>query len=74
MNLTTVGSLELKNTEVRETIQSARFMGNKAYIVTFEQKDPFFVLDMSNPTAPKVAGILGFQATVATCTPTMRIM
>lgn len=58
MNLTTVGSLELKNTEVRETIQSARFMGNKAYIVTFEQKDPFFVLDMSNPTAPKVAGKL----------------
>jgi uncharacterized secreted protein with C-terminal beta-propeller domain len=35
-----------------------RFLGNKAYIVTFEQKDPFFVIDMSNPTAPKVAGKL----------------
>jgi inhibitor of cysteine peptidase len=58
MNLTTVGSLQLQNTEVRETIQSARFMGNKAYIVTFQQKDPFFVLDMSNPAAPKVAGKL----------------
>ncbi len=43
---------------IRETIQSARFMGNKAYVVTFLQKDPFFVLDMSNPTAPKVAGTL----------------
>ena len=58
MNLTIVGTLDLKNAEVRETIQSARFIGNKAYVVTFEQKDPFFVLDMSNPTAPRVAGKL----------------
>jgi inhibitor of cysteine peptidase len=57
-NLTTVGTLDLTNAEIRETIQSARFIGNKAYIVTFEQKDPFFVLDMSNPTAPRVAGKL----------------
>ena len=58
MNLTKVGELNLQNTEVRETIQSARFMGDKAYIVTFQQKDPFFVLDMSNPAAPRVAGKL----------------
>jgi uncharacterized secreted protein with C-terminal beta-propeller domain len=58
MNLTTVGSLQLQNAEVRETIQSARFIGNKAYIVTFQQKDPFFVLDMSNPTAPRMSGKL----------------
>jgi uncharacterized secreted protein with C-terminal beta-propeller domain len=58
MNLSTVGSLQLQNAEVRETIQSARFIGNKAYIVTFQQKDPFFVLDMSDPTAPKMAGKL----------------
>jgi inhibitor of cysteine peptidase len=58
MNLTTVGSVELKNAEIRETIMSARFIGNKAYIVTFEQKDPFFVLDMSDPTDPRVAGKL----------------
>jgi inhibitor of cysteine peptidase len=57
-NLTTVGSLQLENTELRETIQSARFIGDKAYIVTYEQKDPFFVLDMSNPTSPQVAGKL----------------
>jgi len=57
-NLTIVGSLELKNAEIRETIQSARFIGNKAYVVTFEQKDPFFVLDMSNPAAPKLSGKL----------------
>ncbi len=58
IDLKTVGALELKNAEVRETIQSTRFIGNKAYVVTFEQKDPFFVLDMSNPALPKVAGKL----------------
>ena len=58
MDLTTVGALELENAEVRETIQSTRFIGNKAYVVTFEQKDPFFVLDMSNPAVPRVAGKL----------------
>jgi uncharacterized secreted protein with C-terminal beta-propeller domain len=57
-NLTTVGEVRLENAEVRETIQSVRFIGDKAYVVTFEQKDPFFVLDMSNPTAPRVAGKL----------------
>ena len=58
MDLNTVGSLQLQNAEVRETIQSARFIGDKAYIVTFQQKDPFFVLDMSEPAAPKMAGKL----------------
>jgi inhibitor of cysteine peptidase len=58
MNLTTVGEVSLTNAEIRETIQSTRFMGDKAYVVTFEQKDPFFVLDMSNPAEPRVAGKL----------------
>jgi inhibitor of cysteine peptidase len=58
MNLTTVGEVSLTNAEIRETIQSTRFIGDKAYVVTFEQKDPFFVLDMSDPTAPRVAGKL----------------
>ena len=57
-NLTTIGKVKLENAEVRETIKSVRFMGDKAYVVTFEQKDPFFVLDMSNPEEPKVAGKL----------------
>jgi inhibitor of cysteine peptidase len=50
--------VELQNAEIRETIQSARFIGDKAYVVTFQQKDPFFVLDMSDPTKPRVAGKL----------------
>jgi uncharacterized secreted protein with C-terminal beta-propeller domain len=56
MNLTTVGKLE--NIAVTERIYSARFMGDRAYLVTFRQIDPFFVLDLSNPAAPKVAGEL----------------
>jgi uncharacterized secreted protein with C-terminal beta-propeller domain len=57
-NLTTVGEVRLENTELRERIQSVRFMDERAYVVTFEFKDPFFVLDMSNPASPKVAGKL----------------
>jgi uncharacterized secreted protein with C-terminal beta-propeller domain len=56
MNLTTVGKLE--NLAITERIYSARFIGDKAYLVTFRQIDPFFVLDLSNPTDPKVAGEL----------------
>jgi inhibitor of cysteine peptidase len=58
MNLTTVGELGLENLAAHERIYSARFMGDKCYVVTFEQKDPFFVVDMSNPASPKVAGTL----------------
>jgi inhibitor of cysteine peptidase len=56
MNLTTVGKLE--DLAKEERIYSARFMGDKCYLVTFRQIDPFFVLDMSNPADPKVAGEL----------------
>jgi inhibitor of cysteine peptidase len=56
MNLTVVGKLE--NLAEDERIYSARFMGDKCYLVTFRQVDPFFVLDMGNPFDPKVAGEL----------------
>lgn len=41
-----------------ERIYSARFMGDKAYLVTFKKVDPFFVLDMADPGDPKVLGAL----------------
>jgi inhibitor of cysteine peptidase len=56
MNLTVIGKLE--NLAITERIYSARFMGDKAYLVTFRQTDPFFVLDLSNPAEPRVAGEL----------------
>jgi uncharacterized secreted protein with C-terminal beta-propeller domain len=42
----------------REEIYAARFNGDKVYIVTFERKDPLYVLDLANPLAPKIAGQL----------------
>jgi len=41
-----------------EGIYSARFMGNRAYLVTFVKIDPLFVIDLSNPTNPRVLGEL----------------
>ncbi len=41
-----------------EQIQSARFMGRKGYLVTFERIDPLFTLDLSEPTDPRVVGEL----------------
>jgi len=41
-----------------ERIYSARFMGDRAYLVTFRQVDPLFVIDMKVPAAPKVLGEL----------------
>ncbi len=41
-----------------ERIYSARFMGDRAYIVTFKEMDPLFTFDLSTPTNPKVLGEL----------------
>ncbi len=55
-NLNVVG--ELENIAPGETIYSARFMGNIGYLVTFKKVDPFFVIDLSNPSMPKILGEL----------------
>lgn len=41
-----------------ETIKSVRFMGNKAYVVTFRQTDPFYTIDMSDSLRPQKVGEL----------------
>jgi len=41
-----------------ERIYSVRFMGERAYLVTFEQIDPLFVLDLSDPRNPQTLGEL----------------
>jgi len=43
---------------LNEKIYSSRFIGEKGYLVTFRQTDPFFVLDLSKPTKPKLSGEL----------------
>ena len=37
-----------------ENFQAARFIGKRLYLVTFEQIDPLFVIDVGTPTAPKI--------------------
>ena len=41
-----------------ETMYSSRFIGDKAYLVTFKNMDPLFVIDLSDETKPKVLGEL----------------
>jgi inhibitor of cysteine peptidase len=55
-DLKLVGSLE--DLAPGESIFSARFMGEKGYLVTFKKVDPLFVIDLSNPQNPKVLGKL----------------
>ncbi|MGE5654376.1 MAG: beta-propeller domain-containing protein, partial [Bacillota bacterium] len=52
----TVGKVE--GIAPNERIYSARFMGDKGYMVTFELVDPLFVLDLSKPNDPKILGAL----------------
>ena len=35
-----------------ESVQSTRFVGDYAYVVTFLRTDPFYVIDLSDPTNP----------------------
>lgn len=41
-----------------ERIYAVRFLGDSAYVVTFRQIDPFYVLDLSSPRRPKLQGEL----------------
>ncbi|MCX5851614.1 MAG: beta-propeller domain-containing protein [Deltaproteobacteria bacterium] len=41
-----------------EKIYSARFIGERGYLVTFVQVDPLITLDLSDPTSPAIAGEL----------------
>jgi Beta propeller domain len=43
---------------IDEQIYAVRFMGDLAYIVTYRQVDPLYVIDLSDPTSPEVAGSL----------------
>jgi len=43
---------------IDESLRSVRFDGTRGYAVTFFQVDPLFVLDLSDPDAPQIAGEL----------------
>lgn len=56
MDLNIVGRLE--NLAPGEEIYSARFMGDRCYLVTFKKVDPLFVIDLEDATNPRVLGQL----------------
>lgn len=41
-----------------ESLRSVRFIGTMGYVVTFEQVDPLFAIDLSDPSNPVVLGEL----------------
>jgi len=41
-----------------EQLYASRFIGDRAYLVTFRQTDPLYVVDLADPSAPKLAGEL----------------
>ncbi|MGI8792908.1 MAG: beta-propeller domain-containing protein [Acidimicrobiales bacterium] len=41
-----------------ERIQGVRMMGDTGYVVTFRQVDPLYVVDLAEPTKPRVLGEL----------------
>jgi len=55
-SMSLIGKIE--NIAPGERIYSARFMGERAYLVTFKDTDPLFVLDLSKPAQPKILGAL----------------
>lgn len=55
-NLSIVGKIE--NIAPSERIYSTRFMGDRAYMVTFKNTDPLYVIDLKTPESPKILGEL----------------
>ena len=39
-----------------ESIKAVRYIKDKAYVITYEQTDPLFVIDLSNSRKPKIEG------------------
>ena len=39
-----------------ESIKAVRFIGNKAYVITYQAIDPLFIIDLSDPEDPLIEG------------------
>ena len=53
LGIAKLGELELGR---GEQLHATRFDGNRAYVVTFFRIDPLWVVDLSNPATPRIAG------------------
>ncbi len=57
-NFSIIGELTEGIGHKGESIRAVRFVGERGFIVTFRQTDPFYTLDMSDTSAPRIAGEL----------------
>ena len=55
--VTPLARLELEGAR-GESLHAARFDGDRLYVVTFLQIDPLFIVDLADPSAPVVSGVL----------------
>lgn len=61
-NLKTVG--KIYGFAKDESVKAVRFINDVAYVITYEQTDPLFVIDLKNPKSPEIKGsveISGFS-------------
>ena len=59
--LNTVGQIpnDSRSDEIgkpNEDLYGVRFVGSRAYLVTFERTDPLYTIDLSDPTDPHIVG------------------
>ncbi len=53
-----IGHLDGLGREDNESIHAVRFIGDSAYVVTFRQTDPLYVIDLRDPAEPRITGEL----------------
>ncbi len=49
---------KIENIEPEENFQGSRYIGDKLYLVTYQQIDPLFVIDIADVKHPKIVGAM----------------
>ena len=53
-----IGKVDPESNQVEEQVYAVRYVNDLAYVVTFQQTDPLYVIDLIDPRAPKMLGEL----------------
>ena len=60
-NMEIVGMLD--HIAANEYVQTTRYVGNTLYLMTYNNEDPFLLIDLADPENPKISGNLKLQGT-----------
>ena len=52
-----------------EHIEAVRYIGDTAYVITFEQTDPLFIINLSDPKKPEITGEVKIDGFSSSLTP-----